>query len=247
LLKVTKRGINLNKIIIMSLLLAAGICAGCMQDAPTPANGVLTKNGRAAMTPDDVLRYLKEGNERFVAGTLTSRDHSAQVRYASKGQYPKALVLSCLDSRIPVEDVFDLGIGDLFVARVAGNFENLDILGSMEFAGIHDNGDGVKVIVVMGHGSCGAIKHAIDDTKLGNVTAMLTNIKPAIDAHASYQGDKTSKNSEFVQLVTESNVNITINDIRERSPILKDLEQSGKIKIVGALYDMDTGVVTFQE
>jgi carbonic anhydrase len=142
---------------------------------------------------------------------------------------------------------FDLGIGDLFVARVAGNFENLDILGSMEFAGIHDNGDGVKVIVVMGHGSCGAIKHAIDDTKLGNVTAMLTNIKPAIDAHASYQGDKTSKNSEFVQLVTESNVNITINDIRERSPILKDLEQSGKIKIVGALYDMDTGVVTFQE
>ncbi|QVL46380.1 MAG: carbonic anhydrase [Methylophilaceae bacterium] len=237
----------MNKTIIMSLLLAAGFSTGCMQDAPTTVNSVLSKNDRAAMTPDDVLQYLKEGNERFVAGTITSRDHSAQVRYASKGQYPKALVLSCLDSRIPVEDVFDLGIGDLFVARVAGNFENIDILGSMEFAGIHDNGDGVKVIVVMGHGSCGAIKHAVDHTQLGNVTAMLANIKPAIDAHASYQGDKTSKNSEFVQLVTESNVNITINDIRERSSVLKDLEQRGKIKIVGALYDMDTGVVTFQE
>ena len=199
----------------MSLLLAAGFSTGCMQDAPTPVNSVLSKNDRAAMTPDDVLQYLKEGNERFVAGTITSRDHSAQVRYASKGQYPKALVLSCLDSRIPVEDVFDLGIGDLFVARVAGNFENIDILGSMEFAGIHDNSDGVKVIVVMEHGSCGAIKHAVDHTQLGNVTAMLANI--------------------------------TINDIRERSSVLKDLEQRGKIKILGALYDMDTGVVTFQE
>lgn len=237
----------MRKLIIMGLLLIVTLSTGCVLNKPATVKNVLSKNDRAAMTPENVLRYLKEGNQRFAAGTITSRDHSTQVRYASKGQYPKALVLSCLDSRIPVEDVFDLGIGDLFVARVAGNFENVDILGSMEFAGIHDNGDGVKVIVVMGHGSCGAIKHAVDDTKLGNITAMLTNIKPAIDAHSSYQGDKTSKNSEFVKLVTDSNVNITINDIRERSAVLKELEESGKIKIVGALYDMDTGVVTFQE
>lgn len=223
------------------------LSTACGKTDTSGAKHVLAQSERAKMTPDDVLGYLKEGNERFRAGTLTSRDHSAQVRDSVSGQYPKALVLSCLDSRIPVEDVFDLGIGDLFVARVAGNFENVDILGSMEFAGIHDNGDGVKLIVVMGHGSCGAINHALDGTELGNITSMLANIKPAIDANSSYSGDKTSKNSEFVKLVTDSNVQITISGIRERSPVLKDLEDKGKIKIVGAFYDMSTGAVSFYE
>jgi carbonic anhydrase len=233
------------KFLIILVLLF--MVSSCSQDESTRTDRVLSQVERAQMTPEDVLRYLKEGNERFVAGTLTKRDHSAQVRDASKGQFPKALVLSCLDSRIPVEDVFDLGIGDLFVARVAGNFENVDILGSMEFAGIHDNGDGVKLIVVMGHGSCGAVKHAIDDTKAGNITEMLTNIKPAIEASSSYVGEKTSSNIEFVELVTDKNVEITINDIRARSRLLKDLENQGKIKIVGATYDMDTGIVDFFE
>jgi len=232
---------------LITILILLFMVSSCSQEESTQTNRVLSQADRAQMTPDDVLRFLKEGNQRFVAGTLTKRDHSAQVRDAVKGQFPKALVLSCLDSRIPVEDVFDLGIGDLFVARVAGNFENVDILGSMEFAGIHDNGDGVKLIVVMGHGSCGAVKHAIDDTKAGNITEMLTNIKPAIEAASSYVGDKTSSNDEFVALVTDKNVDITINDIRERSPLLKGLEDQGKIKIVGATYDMHSGVVNFFE
>lgn len=232
-----------SKILMVSLLVC--MMSACSQDDTTTTSSVLSQEQRAAMTPDDVIGYLKEGNQRFVSGTLTSRDHSMQVRDATMGQFPKALVLSCLDSRIPVEDVFDLGIGDLFVARVAGNFENIDILGSMEFAGIHDNGTGVKLIVVMGHGSCGAIKHALDDTKAGNITAMLTNIKPAIEAVSSYAGEQTSSNTEFVKLVTDKNVEITVDDIRERSPILKDLEDKGEIKIVGAVYDMHSGIVTF--
>lgn len=236
---------QLHKILFMFFI--STILGACSQEEAPATSRVLSQADRAAMSPDDVLQLLKEGNQRFVANTLTKRNHSEQVRGAVSGQYPKALVLSCLDSRIPVEDVFDLGIGDLFVARVAGNFENVDILGSMEFAGIHDNGDGVKVILVMGHGSCGAVKHAIDDTKAGNITAMLTNIKPAIEAAASFTGDHTSSNAEFVKLVTDNNVEITMRDIRERSPILKDLEDKGKIKIVGATYDMHTGIVDFFE
>jgi carbonic anhydrase len=235
--------------ILITLLCVANMLTACMSKEPEVEikDRVLSQAERAVMTPDDVLAYLKQGNQRFVAGILTKRDHSSQVRDAVDGQYPKALVLSCLDSRIPVEDVFDLGIGDLFVARVAGNFENTDILGSMEFAGIHDNGNGVKLIVVMGHGSCGAIKHALDDTKAGNITAMLTNIKPAIETFSSYTGEQTSNNSEFVKLVTDKNVEITTHDIRERSAILKELENQGKIKIIGANYDMHTGFVTFFE
>lgn len=230
----------------LAILLIATLSTACMQKE-VRVNSVISQKQRAAMSPEDVLTYLKQGNQRFVAGSLTSRDHSAQVRDASKGQHPKALVLSCLDSRIPVEDVFDLGIGDLFVARVAGNFENTDILGSMEFASIHENGNGIKLIVVMGHSSCGAIKHALDDTKAGNITAMLTNIEPAIQASSSYAGEQTSNNIEFVKLVTNKNVEITMNDIRERSPLLKDLESKGQIKIVGAIYDMHSGMVTFYE
>lgn len=230
---------------ILFTFFVISMLGACSQEEAPVTSRVLSQVERGAMAPDDVLQLLKEGNQRFVDGTLTKRDHSAQVRDAVSGQYPKALVLSCLDSRVPVEDVFDLGIGDLFVARVAGNFENIDILGSMEFAGIHDSGDGVKVILVMGHGSCGAVKHAIDDTQAGNITAMLTNLQPAIQAASSYSGEHASNNNEFVKLVTDNNVEITMNDIRERSPILKDLEDQGKLKIVGATYEMHTGVVDF--
>ena len=203
---------------------------------------VLTQEEQAALTPDQVLTALKQGNKRFLSGTITSRDHSALVRSAANGQFPKAIVLSCVDSRIPVEDVFDRGIGDMFVARVAGNFENTDILGSMEFATLVS---GAKLVLVMGHSDCGAIKAAIDGAELGNITAMLENIQPAIDSLAAYKGDKTSSNDEFVHMVTERNIQLSIEDIRKRSPVIKDLEKKGQVKITGALYDMSSGAVTF--
>jgi carbonic anhydrase len=201
---------------------------------------VLTKEQQDALTPDNVIEALKAGNERFMNNDLTARDHSQQVRNSTLAQYPKAIVLSCVDSRVPVEDVFDRGIGDLFVARVAGNFVNEDILGSMEFA---CKVSGSKLILVMGHEHCGAVKAAIDDVKLGNITPMLTKIRPAVDA-VEYDGERTSSNQAFVHEVSESNVRNTMAQIRLRSPILKEMEDKGEIKIVGALYDMDNGAVT---
>ncbi|MFK7936073.1 MAG: carbonic anhydrase family protein [Saprospiraceae bacterium] len=200
---------------------------------------VLTKEEQDALTPDMVIQSLKEGNERFMRNDLTARDHSQQVRKSVKAQYPKAIVLSCVDSRVPVEDVFDRGIGDVFVARVAGNFVNEDILGSMEFA---CKVSGSKLVLVLGHEHCGAVKAAVDDVKLGNITPMLTKIRPAVEM-VEYEGDRSSKNQEFVHLASESNIRNTINKIRTDSPILKEMEDNGEIKIVGALYDMDDGSV----
>ena len=202
---------------------------------------VLTKEQRDALTPDEIIQTFKEGNERFIKNELTARDHSSQVRKSANGQFPKAVVLSCVDSRVPVEDVFDMGIGDIFVGRVAGNFVNEDLLGSMEFG---CKVAGAKVILVLGHEHCGAVKSAIDDVKLGNITAMLSKIRPAVEK-VTYEGDRTSGNPEFVHQVCESNVKNTIEQIRQNSPILKEMEDSGQIKIVGAVYDMDTGEVTF--
>ncbi|MEQ8272750.1 MAG: carbonic anhydrase family protein [Deltaproteobacteria bacterium] len=193
------------------------------------------------MTPDMVIQSLKEGNERFVRNDLTARDHSSQVRRSTHAQFPKAIVLSCVDSRIPVEDVFDRGIGDVFVARVAGNFVNEDILGSMEFA---TKVSGSKLVLVMGHEHCGAVKAAVDDVELGNITPMLAKLKAARD-EVSYTGDRSSKNPEFVHLVCEHNVQKTIDEIRASSPIMAELESKGDLKIVGAIYDMDTGRVSF--
>lgn len=204
---------------------------------------VLTAEEQARLTPDKVVALFKEGNQRFTENDLTARDHSAQVRKSTNAQYPKAIVLSCVDSRVPVEDIFDRGIGDIFVARVAGNFINEDILGSMEFA---CKVSGAKLVLIMGHEHCGAVKGAIDDVKLGNITAMLTKIKPAV-AMTEYAGERDSKNPEFVHLVCESNVQNSITQVRERSPILKSMEENGEIKILGAVYDMDTGKVSFLE
>lgn len=212
-------------------------------DTPAPrVERVLTSEEQAALTPDQILEALKKGNERFLSGTITSRDHSAMVRDAALGQFPKAIVLSCVDSRIPVEDVFDRGIGDMFVARVAGNFENEDILGSMEFA---TKVSGAKLVLVLGHTDCGAIKAAIDGAELGNITAMLKNIQPAIEAFSDYEGEKSSANEEFVRMVTEKNIRLSMDDIRQRSEILSAMEQKGQLKIAGALYDMHTGKVEF--
>lgn len=203
---------------------------------------VLSAEEQAALSPEDVISMLKEGNERFINNDLTMRDHSQQVRQSTLAQYPKAIILSCVDSRVPVEDVFDRGIGDVFVARVAGNFVNEDILGSMEFA---CKVSGSKLVLVLGHEHCGAVKATIDDVKLGNITPMLEKIKPAVEVASDYQGEKTSKNAEFVHMVCENNVNNTIAEIRNQSPILKEMEENGEIQIVGAIYDMDNGRVAF--
>lgn len=205
---------------------------------------VLTAEEQKALTPDIVLQSLKDGNKRFMHNDLTARDHSALVRNATAGQYPKAVILSCLDSRVPVEDVFDKGIGDLFVARVAGNFANEDILGSMEYG---CKVSGAKLILVMGHEYCGAIKAAIDNVKLGNITHMLTNIRPVVVKSQDFQGEKKSKNDAFVEYVTKNNVINTISVIKAKSPILKEMSDKGEIKIVGAYYDLNTGEVKFIE
>jgi carbonic anhydrase len=203
---------------------------------------VLTAEEQKKLSPDDVLRSLEEGNKRFINGSLTLRDHSKQIRDGVNGQFPKAIILSCIDSRVPVEDVFDKGIGDLFVARVAGNIVNEDILGSMEFS---CKVAGAKLVLVIGHEYCGAVKGAIDKVTLGNLTGLLNKITPAVDACQHYKGVKTSKDAGFVDLVIQENVKITVANIRKQSPILKEMEQAGEIKIVGSYYDMDNGEVTF--
>jgi carbonic anhydrase len=203
---------------------------------------VLTATEQQALTPDMVIQSLKEGNKRYTDNNLTAKNDSAMVHNASQGQYPKAVILSCIDSRVPVEDVFDQGIGDLFVARVAGNFVNDDILGSMEYG---CKVSGAKLILVLGHKSCGAIKAAIDNVKLGNITAMLTKIKPAVVKSQNFTGEKTSKNEAFVEYVAKNNVISTIETIKSKSPILKEMADKGEIKIVGAYYNLKTGEVIF--
>ncbi|PCE66346.1 carbonic anhydrase family protein [Sediminicola luteus] len=200
---------------------------------------VLTQAEQDALTPTMVLTALEEGNKRFRSNDLTARNHSEMVRKSTLQQFPKAIVLSCVDSRVPVEDVFDRGIGDIFVARVAGNFVNEDILGSMEFA---TKVSGAKLVLVMGHEHCGAVKASIDQVELGNITPMLSKIWPAVVA-VDYEGDRSSKNQGFVEKVCESNVRLTMENIRSQSPIMKELEAEGAIKIVGAVYNMATGKV----
>lgn len=246
---------NDRTLLLGGALLLSTFAFGCSQ-TPAPAEStpvaaatprplrenVLTAEQQNALTPDAILASLKEGNQRFAKGDLTIRDHTAMVRKAAAGQFPKAVVLSCLDSRIPVEDVFDKGIGDMFIARVAGNIVNPDILGSMEFG---TKVAGAKVILVLGHNDCGAVKGAIDDVKLGNLTALLARMRPAVTASASFAGEKTSKNYAYVDAVSEANVLAVIKDIRAKSPILAEMEKSGGLKIVGAYYDLESGEVKF--
>jgi carbonic anhydrase len=226
--------------VVSSLLFCS--CQTTDKDNSATIDTVLGQQERDSFSPAKVVKLLTAGNERFVNGALTKRNHSKQIREAVAGQYPKAIVLSCVDSRVPVEDVFDLGIGDIFVARVAGNCENTDILGSMEYA---CKVAGSKVIMVLGHEHCGAVKSAIDDVKLGNITALLENIRPATKAFQDYVGKRTSKNLEFLHMVAEQNVRNTLQDIRSRSPILAGMENKGGIQLVGGIYNMSTGKVMF--
>ncbi|CAI8409907.1 MAG: Carbonic anhydrase 2 [Polaribacter sejongensis] len=205
-----------------------------------------TKETQAAINPEIAIDLLKEGNKRFKSNTAIKRDLLDQVKDTSKGQYPFATILSCIDSRVSSELIFDQGIGDIFSARVAGNFVNEDILGSMEFA---CKLAGTKVIVVLGHTACGAVKGACDDAKLGNLTALLSKIKPAVKAVTAPTDSnlRNSSNIDFVNKVAEKNVIMTLDTIRTQSPVLKEMEEEGSIKIVGAMYDIKEGTVTFYE
>ena len=201
----------------------------------------LTKAQRDKLSPDEILTLMKQGNKRFYSGKPADRNVLAQQRASAKGQYPAAVLLTCIDSRASAETILDLRIGDVFNSRVAGNVENPDILGSMEFA---CKLAGAKVVLVMGHTACGAIKGAIDNAELGNLTGLLAKIKPAVAA-TSYTGERTSKNYAFVDAVARKNVEITIADIRKDSPVLAAMESNGAIKIAGAMYNLETGVIDF--
>lgn len=205
-----------------------------------------TRETQATMTPEKSLQFLKEGNLRFQNNLKVNRNLLEQVNDTSDGQFPFATILSCIDSRLSAELIFDQGFGDVFSIRIAGNFVNTDILGSMEFA---CKLAGTELIVVLGHTSCGAVKGACDDAKLGNLTSMLANIKPAVEAIKEPEDInlRNSSNIDFVDSVAAKNVLLTIERIVKDSPVLAEMQNKGEIKIVGAMYDINTGAVDFFE
>ena len=215
---------------------AAMLLTGAAGPQPNP------NDMQQATTPADVLRQLKEGNERVLRGEPRKRDFASEIRATAGGQHATAAVLGCVDSRVPVETIFDAGIGDMFVARVAGNVADSDIVGSLEYA---TKVGGAKLVLVMGHTRCGAVKSACEHGELGNITGLLQKIAPAVDAVKGVPGGRDCENEAFVDAAAQENVRLTIHKLREMSPILKGLEDSHDIMIVGALYDISTGKVDF--
>lgn len=203
-----------------------------------------TKATQDVLTPQMALEILKKGNERFVNNIQAHRNLLEQVNETSSGQFPFAAILSCIDSRTSAELIFDQGLGDIFSIRIAGNILNEDILGSMEFA---CKLAGSKLIVVLGHTKCGAISGACDNVELGHITKLLNKVKPAISIETETKVERNSSNKVFVDNVTKNNVILTVQQVKEQSSLLREMEQSGKIKIIGGLYDLDTGKVTFYE
>jgi len=199
---------------------------------------------QTALTPMQSLQLLKDGNQRFVNNLKYNRTLLQQVNETSEGQHPFAIILSCIDSRTSAELIFDQGLGDIFSVRIAGNILNDDILGSMEFA---CKVAGAKVVVVLGHTKCGAVKGACDDVKLGNLTTLLDKLKPAVISEKSTSDNRTSSNNEFVDKVASLNVHLTMRQISERSPILKAMVEQKEIVIAGGMYDVETGVVEFMD
>jgi len=215
-------------------------CAGT--GASEPLRMTITRAEQQAMTPDQALERLVAGNERFTSGKSLRRDHPAQVRATAESQYPYAVVLACIDSRTAPEIIFDQGLGKLFVPRIAGNYAQVDLIGSMEFATAVA---GAKLIVVLGHTNCGAINGACDGVELGNLTTVMNELRPAVESVQGIPGDRNSQNAAFVAAVTEKNVHLTVQRIRTDSPIIRELEENGQVRIVGAIYDNATGGVDF--
>lgn len=204
----------------------------------------LTKELQSALTPQMAIDILKKGNARFQSNLKANRNLLQQVNETSDNQYPFAVILSCIDSRTSAELIFDQGLGDIFSVRIAGNIINADILGSMEFA---CKVAGAKIIVVLGHTKCGAIKGACDHVELGNLTTLLKKIKPAVENEKTITKDRNSKNSDFVEKVATINVKQTVTAIKERSPILSEMIDNGTIGIIGGMHDISTGKVIFYE
>lgn len=235
--------------LLLSILLTA--CAthtaqppSLLSSSSAPATVVMTKALQDQMTPDKALQVLKDGNARFASGQILKRDLLAQVKGTGHdGQYPIASVVSCIDSRAAPSLVFDQGIGDIFVARVAGNIVNDDILGSLEYA---SKIAGAKLVVILGHTHCGAVKGACDNAALGNLTQLVAKIRPAVDATKDTHGaDRSSKNHYFVDAVAENSVKMTVRTVMEKSPVLREMADKGEIKIVGAMLDVETGKIQF--
>jgi len=231
--------------LIMTGILVTAVAIPISGAGPDPVREVMTAEAQSTLTPEQVLADLKAGNQRFVEGKLTPRDYLAQTEATTKGQYPKAIVLSCLDSRVIPEIAFDQGIGDLFVGREAGNVEDVNMLGSMEFA---TAAAGVKLIVVLGHSSCGAIKGAADGVQLANLTDLLSEFDDVLArVRESHDGPGDSSDAEFIELVVEESVRQTVADTLERSPVISGLVESGYVGIVGGVYDLSTGKVKWLE
>ena len=223
-----------------AVVAAAGLLAGGPFPSPAYADA-LTREQRDKMTPDEILAMMKRGNAQFRKGEGPKRNFIAEQKASAKGQYPAVVILGCIDSRAPAEIVMDLGIGDAFNCRVAGNISNGDILGSMEFA---CKFAGAKVVLVMGHTACGAIKGAIDGVKLGNLTELLAKIRPAVEK-TEFTGERTATNAAFVDAVARTNVALTKAQILEKSDVLRELESKGAVKVAGAMYNLETAAVEF--
>jgi len=204
----------------------------------------LTKEMQVSLTPVMAIELLREGNKRFVNNLKVNRNLLQQVNETSGGQYPLAVVLSCIDSRTSAELIFDQGLGDIFSVRIAGNIINEDILGSMEFA---CKVAGAKALVVLGHSKCGAVKGACDHVEMGNLTNLLSKLQPAVYAEKTVTTDRTSANDEFVEKVATRNVKMAMHQIHDKSTILNDMIQKGEIAIIGGMYNVETGVVDFYE
>lgn len=204
----------------------------------------LTKEMQANLTPEKAIQLLKDGNQRFLNNLKFNRNLLQQVNETSDGQHPLAFILSCIDSRTSAELIFDQGLGDVFSCRIAGNILNEDILGSMEFA---CKVAGSKVVVVLGHTKCGAVKGACDSVKMGNLTTLLEKLQPAVDAEKTEKQNRTASNSEFVEKVAQLNVHLIMHEIPKRSKVIAEMLDKGEIAIIGGMYDVETGVVDFYE
>jgi carbonic anhydrase len=224
----------------VALATIAGIVAPPLFSTPALADA-LSKAQRDSITPEQIIDVMKHGNERFQKGERKQRNYLREQRASANGQYPAAVLLSCIDSRAPAEVIMDLGIGDIFNCRIAGNVENDDILGSMEFA---CKLSGAKVVLVMGHTACGAIKGAIAKVELAHLTGLLARITPAVDA-TQYDGERSATNYAFVDKVARKNVELTIARIRRDSSVLGELESQHAIRIAGAMYNLSTGAMEF--
>lgn len=221
-------------------LAGLGLIGSGLLGGPATAQA-LTKAQRDGMTPDQIIDMMKRGNERFRAGTPKDRDWLAQQRATAAGQYPAAVLLSCIDSRAPAEVVLDMGLGDVFNSRLAGNVADVAVLGGLEFA---CKLAGAKVVMVLGHTACGAVAGAIAEARLGNLTSLLAKIAPAVGA-TTFAGERSASNPMFVDAVARTNVALTIETIRKDSPVLAEMERQGAIKIAGAMYQLSSGAVDF--